>query len=329
VKRIASLVALVGTAALLVSGCDTLQPVGVEVNGGEISRSSVDDDLQTIADNEVLNQDPALVPSEGTLASGATAFWVTQLVRDEIVTRELERRDVEVTADDRDAGRAEVDSQFGAEAFAAFPESFQDRLLGMYARQSALIREFGDAPAGPTDEEVRAAYDQQLADIRASCTSGKFVSHILVDTREEADQIVFQLGAGANFTELARAESTDTGSAELGGELGCYDPAQFVPEFSAGADALAINQISAPVQTEFGFHIIRISDTIPFEAIEDDIRAQLEPPTVSSPMLDELVAEADVEIDPRYGSWEVQDGQGGVVPPQPATTTTIPAPPAS
>ena len=128
--------------------------------------------------------------------------------------------------------------------------------------------------------------------------------------REEAEQVAFQLGAGANFTELARTESQDTGSAEVGGELGCYDPAQYVPEFSAAADPLALNQVSAPVQTEFGFHVIRMSDTVPFEALEEEIRASLDPGTSSSPRLDELVADADVEIDPRYGRWRVQDGQG-------------------
>jgi foldase protein PrsA len=324
VKRIACLVALAAAGALVTAGCGTLRPVAVEVNGEEISRSSLEDELRAIADNDVLAE-AGVAQTDGTLSSEATALWATLRVQQEVIDRAVERRDVEVTADDRENGRSEIDALFGPDAFEAFPEWFRDRVSDRFARRAALIREFGDGPQGPTDEEVRAAYDQQLADLRASCASGKFVSHILVDTREAAEQLAFQLGAGANFTELARAESQDTGSAERGGELGCYDPAQFVPEFSAAADPLALNQVSAPVETEFGFHIIRMSDTVPFEALEEDVRASLEPETSSSPMLDELVADAEVDIDPRYGSWRVQEGQGSVVPPQPATTTT-PAP---
>jgi predicted small secreted protein len=325
VKRIASLVALAAAGALFTAGCDTLRPVAVDVNGEEISQSSLDHELRAIADNEVLAEG-GVAQTDGTLSSEATALWATLRVQQEVVDRAVERRGVDVTADDREDGRSEIDALFGPDAFEAFPEWFRDRVSDRFARRAALIREFGDAPAGPTDEEVRAAYDQQLAELKASCASGKFVSHILVETREQADMLLFQLGAGGNFTELARTESQDTGSAEVGGELGCYDPAQYVPEFSTAAEALAINQLSAPVETEFGFHIIRMSDTVPFEAIEEDVRASLEPGTSSSPRLDKLVAEADVEIDPRYGRWRVQEGQGSVVPPRAPTAATTPAP---
>jgi hypothetical protein len=324
VKRFAWFVALSAAGALVGAGCDTISPVALEVNGGETSRSSVDRDLRAIADNEVL-EEGGVSETDGTLTSQATAFWVTLLVQQEVIDRAVERRGVGVTSSDRDAGRADIDGQFGEGAFDAFPRWFRERVSDDFARRQALLRDLGDLPAGPTDEDVRAAYDEQLAQFRAQCPSGKFAAHILVETREQADTLRAQLFAGANFTELAGTESQDTGSAEVGGQLGCFDATQLVPEFATTADALPLGQVSEPVQTEFGFHLILMSDTIPFEVLEEQIRNDLAPNTHSSPSLDRLIAKATVELDPRYGTWKVQEGQGAVVPPEPATTTA-PAP---
>ncbi|HUF83675.1 MAG TPA: peptidylprolyl isomerase [Acidimicrobiia bacterium] len=323
-KRFACLVALAGATTLVAAGCDTVRPVALEVNGAETSRSSLDRELRAIADNPQLANE-GVSASDGTLGSNVTAFWVTLLVQQEVIDRAVRRRGIEVTAADREAGRADIDNQFGEGVFEQFPQWFRDRVGDRFARRHALLRELGDAATGPTDEEVRAAYDQQLAEIKAQCASGKFVAHILVETVDEANALRAQLVAGADFAELARTESLDTGSAEVGGELFCFDAAQFVPEFSAAADALPLGQVSDPVQTEFGFHLIRMRDTIPFESVEEQVRQALEPETSSSPELDELVTKAEVEVDPRYGTWTVQQGQGAVVPPEPLTTTT-PAP---
>lgn len=75
---------------------------------------------------------------------------------------------------------------------------------------------------------------------------------------EEAQQIRNKLLAGADFTELARQHSDDPGSALLGGEMGFMQKGQLVPEYEAAALALAKGEISEPVKTEFGYHIIEL-----------------------------------------------------------------------
>jgi foldase protein PrsA len=324
-NRFASLVALVALGALLAAGCDTVRPVALEVDGQETSQSSLDRELRAIADNEVLAEQ-GVSASDGTLGSNITAFWATLLVEQEVIDRVVRRRGIEVTDADREDGLADIDAQFGEGVFAAFPGWFRDRIGARFARRHALLRDVGDVAAGPTDEEVRGAYDQQLSEIKAQCPSGKFVAHILVATEDEANLLRAQLFGGADFAELARTESQDPGSAEVGGELFCFDAAQFVPEFSTAADALPLGEVSAPVQTEFGFHLIRTSDTIPFESVEERVRESLEPQTSSSPALDRLIAKANVSVDPRYGTWKVQEGEGMVVPPESASSTTSPAP---
>lgn len=85
--------------------------------------------------------------------------------------------------------------------------------------------------------------------------AGRTASHILVDTKAEADAIRARVTA-ANFAEIAKAESTDTGSASQGGDLGTIQKGQMVEEFEKAAFALKDGEISQPVKTQFGWHII-------------------------------------------------------------------------
>ena len=84
-------------------------------------------------------------------------------------------------------------------------------------------------------------------------------SHILVKTAEEANAIKAQLDGGADFEELARSKSIDS-TAIRGGDLGFFQKGQFVPEFEEAAFALQKGQVSGPVKTSFGYHIIRLND---------------------------------------------------------------------
>lgn len=95
------------------------------------------------------------------------------------------------------------------------------------------------------------------------------LAHILIEitdeqTEEQAkakvDGIYQQIIDGADFSELAKTESNDPGSAEVGGDLGFTDPGTFVPEFEEVGYSLTLNQMSEPVLTEFGYHIIKLLD---------------------------------------------------------------------
>ena len=67
--------------------------------------------------------------------------------------------------------------------------------------------------------------------------------------------------SGADFATIAKEQSTDTGSAAQGGSLGCLGAQPFVKEFQDAADALPVGATSAPVQTQYGWHVIRLDDT--------------------------------------------------------------------
>lgn len=88
-------------------------------------------------------------------------------------------------------------------------------------------------------------------------TSQVHAFHILVKTEEEAKQIVADLNSGSNFSRLAQMKSICP-SAKRGGDLGWFGRGKMVKEFENAAFALRTNQISAPVKTEFGWHVIKI-----------------------------------------------------------------------
>ena len=82
--------------------------------------------------------------------------------------------------------------------------------------------------------------------------------HILVATEAEALTIIEELKAGMDFAEIAKERSTDTGSAIAGGDLGWFGPGRMVAEFEATAYTLSVGEVSAPVQTTYGYHIIQV-----------------------------------------------------------------------
>ncbi|MDJ0628447.1 MAG: peptidylprolyl isomerase [Rhodobacter sp.] len=124
-----------------------------------------------------------------------------------------------------------------------------------------------------TDEEVQAAYDRRFADF--SPAREYQASHILVETEEEAAALVAELEGGADFAELAKLKSTGP-SGPNGGRLGWFGPGAMVPPFEAAVVELQPGQVSAPVQTQFGWHVITLHDTrLPEVPTIDQMRQEL------------------------------------------------------
>ena len=150
------------------------------------------------------------------------------------------------------------------------------------ARQGLLIRElFGEYQRkNPvTDADVKAEYDKF-----AATNSGKEYKarHILVDKEEQAKAILASLKKGGKFEEIAKKQSNDPGSGAKGGDLDWANPNSFVKEFSTAMTALKKGETtSAPVKSQFGYHIIRLDDVrsaeLPkFEDVKPQILQQLQ-----------------------------------------------------
>ncbi|MFH1917199.1 MAG: peptidylprolyl isomerase [Nanoarchaeota archaeon] len=125
-----------------------------------------------------------------------------------------------------------------------------------------------------TEEDTQNYYDEneqlfiEPPSVRAS--------HILVETEDEANGILDQLKAGEDFATLAKEKSIDPSAAQNGGDLGYFSNGMMVPEFEQAAFALSVGEYSEPVQTDFGWHIISVTDKkngrqVAFDEVKDQL----------------------------------------------------------
>lgn len=150
--------------------------------------------------------------------------------------------------------------------------------------------------AAVTDADAQAAYDEQYGG--ADAQQEYNASHILVETKEEADAIKADLDGGADFGALAREKSTGP-SGPSGGSLGWFGAGQMVPAFEQATFALSAGEVSEPVQTQFGWHVILLSETRIQEApafadVEEELKAQIAQVRIQD-QITEAEATADVD----------------------------------
>jgi peptidyl-prolyl cis-trans isomerase C len=142
-------------------------------------------------------------------------------------------------------------------------------LMGMQLEQ--------EAKAAITPEAEHALYDQSVKPMGAE--EEVHARHILVETEDEAKAILEQIKGGADFAQMAKDKSKDPGAAD-GGDLGYFTKDQMVPEFAEVAFKMYPGQLSNPIKTQFGWHIIKVEDrrqrAVPdFDKIKDQIDAFL------------------------------------------------------
>jgi parvulin-like peptidyl-prolyl isomerase len=140
-------------------------------------------------------------------------------------------------------------------------KQFQDKLNAIKNQmiQQELMERF--VKSYVTDKMVDEEYNKLVANLKGK--NEIKVSHILVATEKEAKNAKNRLNKGEKFAKLAKELSKDEGSKANGGELGYIVPGQLVPEFEEKAMAMKVNDISAPVKTQFGWHIITVLDKRP------------------------------------------------------------------
>lgn len=169
------------------------------------------------------------------------------------------------------AGKAESEG-------VADTEAFQRRLA--FLRSRALHNSYfrDQAVETITDADVRARYDAEIA--ATPPENEVSARHILVETEEVARELIATLDGGADFAELAQEHSTGP-SGPNGGDLGYFTRGRMVPEFEAAAFALEPgNYTPDPVETQFGWHIIKLEDRRPvqppaFEQVAGQVRSTL------------------------------------------------------
>ncbi len=212
------------------------------VNGSEITREDLNRFMMQLGNNAARYANP-----EGE------KVLIQELVHQELFLSEALEKEMENEAE-----------------FVELMASEKKQILKQYAVKKCL------AQAAVTDEEVKAHYDANMEDFKKP--EQVKASHILVDTEEVAKAILADIRAGKSFAEAA-AENSKCPSKDRGGDLGFFGRGQMVPEFEMAAFEMKVGEISEPVGTQFGFHLIELTgkeeggyygyDEVSFDLLKD------------------------------------------------------------
>lgn len=182
------------------------------------------------------------------------------MIADKIVAMEIEKQNITVTDEELQEKLDEFVESYGGEEYVSMMLSMQGMTMDdlredmlSYLKRLKLI----EPRIEVTDEEISGYFEENKANFDQP--EQVEASHILVDDEETAKEIKKKLDEGADFAELAAEYSKDTGSAENGGQLGYFGRGKMVEEFENAAFSMEVGQISGPVKTKYGYHIIKVT----------------------------------------------------------------------
>jgi peptidyl-prolyl cis-trans isomerase C len=237
-------------------------PVVAKVNGTEIKES----DLKA-AEDDIGAQLPPMAPE-------AKKDYLTTYVADMIL--------VSKAAEAKKLGET---------------DDFKKKLA--MARTKLLMEALlqSEAKAAVTDEAMKKVYAEAIKDMGNEQEVS--ARHILVESEDDAKAISADLKKGGDFAAIAKEKSKDPGSKDSGGDLGFFTKDQMVPEFAEAAFKLEKGQISDPVKSQFGWHVIRVDDKRAKQPPSfDQVREQIEnyvQRRAQAEMIQKLRAEAKIE----------------------------------
>jgi parvulin-like peptidyl-prolyl isomerase len=287
---------LLGVAILVLVGCDAAEPVAnvesearkiVTFEGGDVTQGELDEFAEQSG-----------VPKDDPQYQAAVQQILPQLVSVEIAKAYAQEHNITVSDKEVDQELAKLKEQVGDQARSSGQDVSNQEAYEQALKQNDItedqlredirenlpvqkVQERVASDAEPSDEEIQNYYEQNK-EAQFTTPAQRCVRHILFtkDQKEKAEDVKQQLENGGDFAELAKENSEDPGSAENGGDLGCLGKGETVPEFEQAAFGAEQGEIVGPVQTEFGYHILQVTDvkpeqTRPLQEVESQIRSQL------------------------------------------------------
>ncbi|HET9259772.1 MAG TPA: peptidylprolyl isomerase [Acidimicrobiia bacterium] len=315
------LVSMAVLTAMLVAACGSgSNAVAATVDGTDITVGEVESLMNTDGATVTKEQFAQFLSYEIQWAvifeAAETDYGIT------VTEEEIEAKATEIY----EGAAAEGESREDFLAARGVTEEFLDNIAHQTVIDEQLREILREDVPEPTEEEMEEARALAARGLTNVC-----VSHILVDTQEEAQDIFTRLDAGEEFGALAAELSTDTGSGENNGILPCSPPDSYVPEFAEATLVAPTGEVYTEiVETQYGFHVIMVTDrTEPTDAdLPDD--AMLSEQITEQAVVAELeewfltaLGDAEVEVDPAYGTWQANPPT--VIPPvdESSTTTTL------
>lgn len=246
------------------------------------------------------------IEEDSPMASSYRAGIVKSAVDLTLLLQEAEKRKLVSTEEDVKALRTELVSFSGSEE--AFEKEMEEKGiskkdLNLLLSQQVVFNKLQEELKKDIVIDSKAYYDSNLEDFKVK--EQVKASHILVKTEEEAKKIIAELNSGKDFSELAKAYSTDESNKDNGGALGYFDHAQMVQPFSDAAFTMAVGSYSTtPVKTDFGYHIIKVEDKKPASIQSyEEVKADLEEFLITNELqtkIAELTAQLNKEAKVEY-----------------------------
>ncbi|WP_160644952.1 stalk domain-containing protein [Chengkuizengella marina] len=274
---------------------------------------SADSDYIVKVNGEKVDKDKLFDLMVQQLGKEKTDALVQQLIDQTLVAQQLAIEGLNVTDEEiADSVSKEIErfkASFGSDEeveayllrYGMSLEDYQKIVEDMIPFQLQIEKLF-ESKIEITDEEIATYYEANLS----TYTEEEQVkaSHILVETKEEAESILQQINDGTDFSELAIEHSIDPGSGSNGGDLGFFGRGVMVPEFEEAAFNLSTGEISEIVQSNFGFHIIKVTDkkeekTPTLEEKQEEIKEELSKVKTREQYqlwIEEVKTESEIEI---------------------------------
>ena len=311
-----------GLVGVIAAGCSAVNPSALRVGNTRVSRDDIEADLKgyekALLASAPTADDKAKLQGQLRTSKGFKPDYTVAVLNRRVGSIALDTafaasgaKSVTITAELRK--RAE-EAMGGPKAFAALSKNLQDRELRLVSLPALLAAK--KAKTLGTPEQFYKANSGRF--VLEACTR-----HILIADKARLEAVREKIVAGADFAELAKLESTDTGSGSQGGDLGCGDPKQFVPEFANAVRTLKVGELSKPVQTQFGYHLIQVRSRkiAPFEQVKSAIGADILA-KASEDVAAEVAGYAkDLSVDPLFGvAGTDQQGRPAVLVTPPASS---------
>ncbi len=229
-----------------------------------------------------------------------------QLIARKLIAQEAAAKGITVTEEELDEDiQSIIDESFQGsrddflnvlEFYGINEDSFRED-----ARLNLLVRKLAMTQIDPTEEELTAFFEERKSLFEEPETVE--ARHILVETQEEADEIVDLLRDDGDFAELAAERSMDQSNKDNAGYLGFFGRGEMVMEFEEAVFALEIGELSDPVQTTFGFHVIELLDrkegtVVEYNDVSDavlDAYIEEQVPQVINQLVQKLYEESEIE----------------------------------
>lgn len=215
----------------------------------------------------------------------------------ELLYQKVLSKNYKVTDKEVDAKIAELKEELG-ENFELVLQQNQlkdEKELKKVLKDQLLMEKAALKDVKVTDEEVKKRYEETKPEIKAS--------HVLVADEKTAQEVKKKLDGGAKFEEIAKEYSTDPGSKDKGGDLGFFGAGKMDPAFEEAAYALDVNKISEPVKSQFGYHIIKVTEKKEkesFDKMKEDLEYELKLSKIDATKIQEVlereIKAADVEV---------------------------------